>query len=354
MIPNETKERAVKLLQGIRDACARDGELQKMIAAKADVLARFQPRFTQERVKTISADEFREFLVFKNNQHWIALQRGGPAITENLPLLRQALQDLLDEHKPVGERLDNLIPKQGARVKRLGKAILTPILLVAHPEAYGVWNEVSEQALKKLDIMPDVGKDRRVGVRYEAINGLLLELAAKVGVDLWTLDALLWRVVSPASQSIQDDAPVETIESAVAEANDARFGLERHLHDFLLDNWDATELGKEWVLLTEDGDVNGYGSERQTPVGIIDILARHKKMLRFLVVELKRGKTSDVTLGQIQRYRGWVQEHMCKNGESVDGLIIALDDDEKLRYALKVTPSVRFMRYELSFKLMAT
>ena len=37
---------------------------------------------------------------------------------------------------------------------------------------------------------------------------------------------------------------------------------------------------------------------------------------------------------------------------AVEGAIIALDDDQKLRWALQMVPSVSFYRYQVSFKLI--
>ena len=131
-----------------------------------------------------------------------------------------------------------------------------------------------------------------------------------------------------------------------------RFGLERHLHEFLLDNWESTSLGKHWDLVEDGGDIRGYGYERVTPVGKIDLLARHRSESRWLVVELKRAQTSDDTLGQLQRYMGWVIEDLAEKGDSVEGLIVAQAEDDRLRYALKATQDIRFLRYEVDFRLL--
>jgi restriction system protein len=48
---------------------------------------------------------------------------------------------------------------------------------------------------------------------------------------------------------------------------------------------------------------------------------------------------------------GFVREEVAEENQSVDGLIIALEDDVKLRWALSSVPAVRFMRYEISFRL---
>jgi restriction system protein len=49
---------------------------------------------------------------------------------------------------------------------------------------------------------------------------------------------------------------------------------------------------------------------------------------------------------------GYVQEELCEEGQSVIGIIIALDDDQRIRRALKVTPNVTFYRYQINFKLV--
>jgi hypothetical protein len=281
----------------------------------------------------------------------------GPAITGDMVMLRKALLEIADESIPVARRLDMLIPNGRCRVKKLGKAVITPILLIMHPDRYGVWNGTSEVAMRELGLWPIENDGESIGSRYEKINTMLLQIAQELGTDLWTLDGLWWRVNKPDEMPIPipvDSGVGDTVEELprTIEALDQAFGLERHLHDFLLDNWDRTELGKEWALCEEGGDVEGYGSERQTEVGTIDLLAHHKTDPRWLVIELKRGQTSDVTVGQVLRYMGWVGEHLAQPDEKVEGLVIALGHDERLRYALKILPNVKFMRYEVSFRLV--
>jgi hypothetical protein len=53
----------------------------------------------------------------------------------------------------------------------------------------------------------------------------------------------------------------------------------------------------------------------------------------LVVLELKRGMTSDATIGQVLRYVGWINENIAKNGQKVKGWIIAGDYDEHLRLA---------------------
>ena len=72
----------------------------------------------------------------------------------------------------------------------------------------------------------------------------------------------------------------------------------------------------------------------------------------MLVVELKRGRASDAVVGQIQRYMGYVQEEIAEDHQRVRGVIIALDDDKRIRRALQVAQGIDFCRYEVKFNLI--
>jgi restriction system protein len=70
------------------------------------------------------------------------------------------------------------------------------------------------------------------------------------------------------------------------------------------------------------------------------------------VVELKKGRTSDSVVGQIQRYMGYVKEELAEPNQKVRGVIIALEDDLRIKRALSVTSNIDFYRYEVRFNLM--
>lgn len=128
------------------------------------------------------------------------------------------------------------------------------------------------------------------------------------------------------------------------------FAMEKHLEDFLVKNWGQTDLAKDFQIFEEEGEP--VGQQYATDAGPIDILAVSKDRKRLLVVELKRGRASDVVVGQILRYMGYVKEQIAEAGQSVEGAIIALNDDQKTRWALMAVPSIRFYRYQVSFKLL--
>ena len=132
----------------------------------------------------------------------------------------------------------------------------------------------------------------------------------------------------------------------------AAFAMEKHLEDFLVKNWAQTELGKDYDIYAEDGEP--VGQQYPTDTGPMDLLAVKKDKSELLVVELKRGKASDVVVGQVLRYMGFVKEDLAEPQQAVRGAIIALEDDLRIRRALAVTPSIQFFRYQISFKLVKT
>jgi restriction system protein len=134
-----------------------------------------------------------------------------------------------------------------------------------------------------------------------------------------------------------------TIEDPVA------FALEKHLEDFLVQNWAKTQLGKDYDIFVEDGEI--VGQQYETDTGPIDILAQRKDKKELLVLELKRGRASDVVVGQVLRYMGYAQEELAEEGQAVRGVIIALEDDQRLRRALAAVPNIDFFRYLVSFTL---
>jgi len=128
------------------------------------------------------------------------------------------------------------------------------------------------------------------------------------------------------------------------------FALEKYLEEFLVDNWAKTDLGKAYDIY-RDNEGTQIGRQYLCDTGPLDILAISKDGSHLLVVELKRGKASDTVVGQIQRYMGYIQDQVAEPAQTVRGVIIALDDDLRIKRALSVAPSIDFYRYKLDFKL---
>jgi restriction system protein len=152
------------------------------------------------------------------------------------------------------------------------------------------------------------------------------------------IDAFIHEWVKP--QLISNDP---TVEDATV------FALETHLEHFLIQNWENTELAKEYDIYIDE--VGNSGQQFQTDTGPLDILAISKDETTLLVIELKKGRASDSVVGQIQRYMGYIKDEVATNDQRVKGLIIALEDDQRIRRALSVAKDIEFYRYEVTFKL---
>ena len=65
----------------------------------------------------------------------------------------------------------------------------------------------------------------------------------------------------------------------------------------------------------------------------------------------KAGQASDSVVGPDPVVRGYVAQDLPEPGQSVRGVIIALEDDIRIRRALAVAPNIDFYRYEVNFRL---
>ena len=127
------------------------------------------------------------------------------------------------------------------------------------------------------------------------------------------------------------------------------FAMERHLEDFIVANWSSTPFGKTHKISEVDGEK--VGQQYPTDTGPLDILAISNDGLELLVIELKKGRASDYVVGQVQRYMGYVKDELLEENQTVSGVIVALDDDQRIRRALSVAPGIDFYRYEVKFNL---
>lgn len=151
-------------------------------------------------------------------------------------------------------------------------------------------------------------------------------------------------------RAIGDVPPRQTLFSTDETVEDVtQFAMEKYLEEFLVDNWSNTDLGKEFDIYSENGEQ--VGRQFPTDTGPMDILAISKDKKKILVVELKKGRASDSVVGQIQRYMGYIMDVLAEPSQEVHGVIIALEDDLRIRRALQVTRNIDFYRYIINFKL---
>lgn len=148
---------------------------------------------------------------------------------------------------------------------------------------------------------------------------------------------------------LENNAPVDALPLDEADGDLVSLALEKQLEDFLVENWSKTRLGDGYKILEEDGEC--VGQQYRSDTGPIDILAISKDEKEYLVVELKKGRASDVVVAQVQRYMGFVKSELAERGQGVRGIVIALDNDIRIQRALSVTDNIDFYRYEVSFEL---
>lgn len=311
--------------------------------AQDAVIARYGALFHPNNLDNLTAEEFHSFLLYQNNQHWKGISRHVTSIVRDMDRLRQALHILLDESYPIEDRLNTLFPKHEPNyIKGLGRAVATPILMVVYPERYGVLNTISEEGLKVIGEYPDLPRGTTFGEEYKAVNSVLNRLADELGLSLWELDSLWWRVTGEEPLATDgDEEDIEIVDELVA------FSLERHLSDFLYENWDSTDFGQEYELYEEGGNL---AQEYQTSVGRIDLLARHRTTGDWLVIELKRRRSSDAVVGQVMRYMSWVRHNLASDNEEVRAIIVVHSVDDNLRYSLmSARAEVQLYTYGVQF-----
>jgi hypothetical protein len=141
---------------------------------------------------------------------------------------------------------------------------------------------------------------------------------------------------------------VEKIASTSDLESASQFALESHLEEFIAENWAQIDFGSKLHLYSVDDQ-----SGRQFPAGqwSIDFLCLDQDRNDLVVVELKRGKTSDAAVGQVLRYMGWVTENIAAPGQHVRGVIVAKDIDNALSYAVSGLTNVSVLTYKIDFRL---
>lgn len=305
------------------------------------VIEKFGFMFHPDNLDRLTAEDFKSFLLIKNNKHWTGIHRQGNIITSNLSKLKTVLKLLLDESKPLKTRLDDIIPRNRPPViKGLGRAVLTPILFIVYPGKYAVYNSIAEKGMDNFGILPKF-QTESFAEKYLKINGIITEIAEQNGLSLWQIDDVWWEAGRDTEQG--DDLANDEVEESGPIP-------EKLLQGILVNSWDKIPEFNGLEILQEDGESIGeYFNTKE--VGEIDVLCRNKTG-DYVVIELKSGRESDKVVGQTLRYISWVKKNMAKQDERVYGLIITHDEDLRLKYALEpVKDLIQLKLYEISITI---
>lgn len=276
------------------------------------------------------------------------LQRDlGPHLTEEL---RPFIQQMGPIYRELYPGLSKIVAGQSASIDwtvckgmRIGDMVLSP-------DGKGVYRvgEVTSDYLYVPDgILPNRRQVRWLDVTIprvdmsDALKGSTGSTRTIVNLAAYHDEIERFLAGTHSHQPVSMDESVE---------DETEFALEKHLEEFLVQNWAQTHLGREYDIYSENGEL--LGQQYPTDTGPMDILAIKKDKSELLVVELKKGRASDSVVGQVLRYMGYVQEELAEENQRVRGVIIALEDDQRIRRALAVMPTIDFYRYQISFKLV--
>ena len=132
----------------------------------------------------------------------------------------------------------------------------------------------------------------------------------------------------------------------------SKYEKEKNLEKFLIRNWGEDEtsiISDGWDLVPNPA--TGTPGQNWVGSGPLDILAINKDKSVLRVIELKKGQASDFVVGQITRYMGWIKNNLLSKNQSVEGLIIAYEDDPNIKLALEIVNNIKFLKYR-KFQLL--
>jgi hypothetical protein len=113
---------------------------------------------------------------------------------------------------------------------------------------------------------------------------------------------------------------------------------EDELHRFIEGNWQKIPFFENWELRESKLNTGGAGE--------IDLLAYDKQKNNWVVIEIKKDRSPDKTVGQTLRYMGWIRENLAQKEDEVNGLIISgYPPDKFIRYAILGAQNIDYRIY---------
>lgn len=312
-----------------------------------------------ETIKNLSDEELeRKFLNYYNNNTRQTLNRiNRDKIIQDKKRFRYIMAFLLNESIDIKKRLDEVLGG-GYHIEGFGKAILTSFLMDFKPEKYCLWNNKTEMGFAVLGWKVYENRDSW-GVAYlkvlEALQKIR-DLKAEYSLSFGDVDLFLHtisseeegiRTVKGITDGIEGDEDPTEISPNKTESMDIVF--EKYLEEFIEANFSKINFDAKLELYQDEE--NSSGRQFQTTIGRIDLLAIDRQKKVFVVIELKKGRSGDVVVGQILRYMGWVKENLAKDEYTVRGIVIVKEKDDKLEYALSQIPIIELFFYNVSFDL---
>jgi len=276
-------------------------------------------------------------------------------IIRDVKKFRKTLLFSLNENIDLKVRIDEILkPKGEYHIEGFGKAILTSFLMDYNPEKYCLWNNKTEMGFSALGWKVYESKDLWASAYIRVLDALdkIKETYSEGKLNYENIDLFL-HTISAEDEGIQ---AAEKIIEGIERIDDKttismEFVMEKYLEEFIESNFKRINFDSDLELYQ---DIENSGRQYLTSIGKIDLLATDEKKKEFVVIELKKGRTSDVAIGQTLRYMGWVKENLVKDHKKdykVRGIIIVREKDERIEYALKYAPEVSLFKYTISFSI---
>jgi CRISPR/Cas system-associated exonuclease Cas4 (RecB family) len=240
-------------------------------------------------------------------------------VNNGLEEFNRTLRDLFYGEAPFPKRVDNFF-----KLKGIGTQTLSQFLLALDSKKYPLMTSQTKDALN-LDAQQEQKAMEIAIARFQIkdpkqylertldyLRDFIIFEQIKELLDLekyTSVNNFIWFAIREEREGLE-----EALESY------ASLSLEKDLKGYLAKNPNRIERGL--TLVEKEFDTK--------EIGRIDLLLIDKKGYD-VVVELKKGRKSDVVVGQLSRYIGWVMKNRNKK---VRGIIIVSEPDERLEYSI--------------------
>lgn len=161
------------------------------IEERKSVYQFYRQKFNPRVLRHLTPHDFHHFLTFRGNQSWTNLPRACSQLTDDMTKLREILRHLQDKSIRVEDRINDVLAKGRLHSKGCGKNLATGMLHIFDWSQYGVWNNLSEDVIKKLELMPQLPV-KNPGQIYVLFNNVLCDIAKDLDIDLVSLDGFLY------------------------------------------------------------------------------------------------------------------------------------------------------------------
>lgn len=342
---------------------------------RAEAHQRWKEWIEPDKLKALSDEElknrFLEYFREGAGRHPFNAIYRDRIIRDDAPdtkTFREVMIFLLDESIPVRERVNGILDQKGGiyHIDGMGKGLVTSFLMDLDPQKYATWNNKTNMGLETLGLSPEFARGDNWGIKYDKIMEIIRyikDLNPKLSF-LETDHFLHWVSATDegmkAVMAFDGEETCSIVSEATNQISDERknmeFIMEKYLEEFIENNFDKINFGQKLELYRDEQDEENYGRQYYTGiVGYIDLLAIDRDNKTFVVMELKKGKSSDQVIGQTLRYMGWVKENLTINTYKeydVRGIIISKEIDKNLEYAVRMLPKIlNVLSYSVFFEL---